>query len=1451
MEQNTLLQAARMMYDQVRKKRWHKVVSCLAAVVVFCTTYALILPAITMTEEYICGYAEEHTHDESCFEMQVPLPTLKCSFDGSEADIVLHTHDEQCEAAGCILAENVAHAHSPECYVTHEEVVCGFEEAHLHSDACYVSTRTDELICTLVEGEGHTHADGCYDENGVLVCAEAEQEAHVHSDECYVWEKSLTCTLEEDPSGHFHVDGCFEYREELVCDAAEVVPHEHDDSCYAEGALVCEKPVVVRHQHGNECYIEPENTEPVKVLTCQLEEHVHDENCYPAEDIYYCGYAEHEHGDACRSADGSLICEEEAHTHDESCMTEPELSAVERVRAIIEALPDIEDVEARMLELEEAEDMEGLEAYWYEVGMQGRVAYEAYMELSEEDQAVLDEDTELMNRLDNLKPYWSRVTLELVSSFDVYQTNWYNDSNGGSSAVLFYGKSADDYGIANMGFGYWSAITVEKDSSGRFYVTDVNITMGEDKSSIAPSNTGFVVLVYSGVVDKNLLDVKIGDRVIVPFDCTLTQAYTGTSYGKISFVEGDNNHKLNIVEAADTDEFIELNLYDYGTNINDPYNSNNKYPGFQQDNGTTTNYSTATSNFGNNITSDLAAGISELTNKGGDINKTASEYNGTNYGTANIPISGAMSPVLQNGYPALLDGTSLKYLFHENSGYAAKQNAESINGLFKHNAVTGEYSFNSRENHAQFDPNTDTFTLYEEIISSNFTMYPFGNFLPLNDITKQSAQFSEIDRDYLKSIAASAKVKANSGAGNEYSTLSTTLERWIELMDAKYPNGWDADEAVEEYFNKNNPVTGSKIDFDQIDAGYKENTGHSLYSNLYTIDYDEATNFFFGMEMKMNFMQPKGGMTGNDTNNDGESDYPMEFYFTGDDDVWVYIDDVMFLDLSGIHRHVGGEIDFVNGVVNYYVLDPGTGDVAGEPYKSVTFAEILGSTDGLNEKGTFKDYSTHSFNFYYMERGAGSGVCRINFNFPLLKQNSINVSKAVSADTDIKGDPDYKFQVFKANADGTKTNQLFIAPETEYTIYDENFNAIGTGITDANGVFNLKAGQRAEFAGIKESAGKYYVRELLEGTVLEQYGNVTVSGEATTTVEGITIGSDTFNGMDSPVKDMSDGTTAFRFINDVEETKLGSLSVSKKLTEYSNAREIRYYDIEVMLDGEKLPVGTKYTVGGAEREVVTEGIISIAADETAVISNILAGTAFSVQETSGSAEGYTVTYTENGGHTITVNDGKAEGVIKTQATVELIVTNSEKGTDVTIPGTKKLINPQLKDDGTYTEYDFTFRLTEVVSSTDMAVKEGGIADYTTTVKVSGDQTAGFAFNISYVQVDIGALPQTFYYKITEDQHEAALDNATTYVVEVTVSESDGLPAAAITKMWRNGTEITETEYSADFENTLYTFILPETGADGTLIYELGGPIMSFASMASLLYIQIRRKNRAGGSDDPC
>lgn len=92
-----------------------------------------------------------------------------------------------------------------------------------------------------------------------------------------------------------------------------------------------------------------------------------------------------------------------------------------------------------------------------------------------------------------------------------------------------------------------------------------------------------------------------------------------------------------------------------------------------------------------------------------------------------------------------------------------------------------------------------------------------------------------------------------------------------------------------------------------------------------------------------------------------------------------------------------------------------------------------------------------------MERGTGSSVCRINFNFPLLKRNSISVEKELTGDKDVTvlGNPDFSFQVLKADTDGNKTDNLFVAANTNYTIYDSNNNAIGTGITDENGVVSF------------------------------------------------------------------------------------------------------------------------------------------------------------------------------------------------------------------------------------------------------------------------------------------------------------------------------------------------------------------------------------------------------------
>ena len=783
-----------------------------------------------------------------------------------------------------------------------------------------------------------------------------------------------------------------------------------------------------------------------------------------------------------------------------------------------------------------------------------------------------------------------------------------------------------------------------------------------------------------------------------------------------------------------------------------------------------------------------------------------------------------MSPKLgTDGYPALSDGKSLRYLF-SNNRYATKKNTENINGLFQYHEDTGAYTFNSRENHAQFDPNTNTFTLYNQLITSNFMMYPFGNFLPFNDIVHQCAQVSTIDKAYLTQIAGSAQKKSTDNS-DAYNTLSTQLTKFIGLMDNAHPSGWAATDCMNEYFkaaaipSKDNP---KKFSDEEV-------------QNLYSIDYDEPTDFYFGMEMKMNFMQPKDGLTGKD------GQQPMVFYFTGDDDVWVYVDGVLFLDLSGIHRHVGGEIDFQKGEVRYYSLDVSTGDVGTTPYKTVKFSDLVGST-GLNAKGTFPDYSTHSFNFYYMERGSGSGVCRMNFNFPLLRKNSISVTKELSVDEPDKlpllGNPDFKFQILKA-----QSNKPFVGPGVSYDILDTAGNKLGTGTTGDDGVFTLKANQTAVFSEIDENAGRYFVRELLDPDAFKQYGTIQVDGsDVTKNNENVTVGSDTFTGVDSPVKDMSSGSTSFHFNNQVTFNKLGSLSIEKTLTEYSPTRSASQFTFEVTLDGQPLPVGTTYTVGTESCTVTEEGKITLPAGKTAVISGILAGSTFTVKETEASSQGYVVTYTLDGVEQTGSNG--VTGIIKTETPMHISVNNAEQGTEVAIPVQKTLNAP----DGN--AHTYTIQLEQVTSETDLTPATPGFRQELpltiTTQPVTGQFTIGYAKN------SLGTLPQTFYYKITEktDGITDTLFDTAVYVVEVTVTNSDGTLTATITKVTKKDDKSGSREVNGDentpqvsFTNQIIRYELPQTGGSGTIPLRVGGLLLTFGSAALLIHRY--RKRRKG------
>lgn len=346
-----------------RKRLRHRVVTVLAGVVVFCTTYALILPAITLEKQ--CDIPE-HTHTDACYaqvtsvEKRVPVCSAKTleihrhtadcyDADGNPtcgyADFVVHRHDSRCyDETGnlwCPLPEIEAHRHTADCYALPEE--------HTHAEGCYTSVRGD-LVC----GE-HVHTDACYAETAVLACGLEESEEHQHDENCYETSRELTCGIDSD---HSHTDACYEWEQVLSCDLPtdsaedaqpvlvctkpEIVLHRHTPDCFdADGNLICGQAQVLEHRHSDACFetvAEPVDTGTLTCtdtahvhtarcygtweLVCGQEEHTHSEACKPEETVF-CGKDAHTHGEACRDENGELVCGTEEHTHSLACYADP------------------------------------------------------------------------------------------------------------------------------------------------------------------------------------------------------------------------------------------------------------------------------------------------------------------------------------------------------------------------------------------------------------------------------------------------------------------------------------------------------------------------------------------------------------------------------------------------------------------------------------------------------------------------------------------------------------------------------------------------------------------------------------------------------------------------------------------------------------------------------------------------------------------------------------------------------------------------------------------------------------------------------------------------------------------------------------------------------------------------------------------------------------------------
>ena len=146
---------------------WRKIAQVLGCVVVFCTTYALILPAITMEQKSYCGL-EEHVHTKACYELVEVPSELICN-------LVEITEIPEDSASG---VENLQGENG---VVTVSDGDAEKMPLHTHTEECYGVPKELPLTCTLEEGESHTHDFLCYG-TWKLVCT---QEVHSHALACF------------------------------------------------------------------------------------------------------------------------------------------------------------------------------------------------------------------------------------------------------------------------------------------------------------------------------------------------------------------------------------------------------------------------------------------------------------------------------------------------------------------------------------------------------------------------------------------------------------------------------------------------------------------------------------------------------------------------------------------------------------------------------------------------------------------------------------------------------------------------------------------------------------------------------------------------------------------------------------------------------------------------------------------------------------------------------------------------------------------------------------------------------------------------------------------------------------------------------------------------------------------------------------------------------------------
>lgn len=504
-----------------------------------------------------------------------------------------------------------------------------------------------------------------------------------------------------------------------------------------------------------------------------------------------------------------------------------------------------------------------------------------------------------------------------------------------------------------------------------------------------------------------------------------------------------------------------------------------------------------------------------------------------------------------------------------------------------------------------------------------------------------------------------------------------------------------------------------------INNAKDDNRGYFPFNSSNPSNKNEL-NYGFGTQFTIPFTVTENGQNVDDT--------PMTFKFTGDDDVWVYIDGALVLDMGGAHCKAEGEINFATQMAT---ITTGTSDakLGNQPtaggrvaakdngnrtvdFKNITVTKSDGKTislaDYMKESG-----KVHELKMYYMERGMWDSNMSISYSFVPLP-SGLTLSKTLDT-TDVnaglknavQGLDNFDFKIQKKNLKTDEANYSDVE-NLGYTLYDYDDRTFpGQEAKDSTATFSssyfasdfINTKDKNNSSAFYAGTGFQITESIPQGTKLQYDTSKTRWGvydsiTSRAAIEGGKGAVATFNMGDDTSSEMD---VVNRYVNFVNTPKVGSLSVAKKYEGYAPENETFGFTVLVDLTGHDYYDSYKLEYTGTQNGTTDEnGHFTLKVGDTVTFAGIPAGATYKVVEDSPQA----------GDTWVQETTSDVTGKIEADVTSAAVVTNKTKTT--------------VKDYVIYAEAGKTVTYApDGVTITELTAQTTGDKDITTNVNKDG------------------------------------------------------------------------------------------------------------------------------------